>query len=184
MRAQHWGLLLVGLTYLIGLTVWLTRAVKKDPAEPATEPAVEIVEESPPAEDADVAFVVVGPDPLAGRVGEGLNMEGSTGRRDLQVLQEVLTAWRTNAPQGGNPVGNNQEITAALTGDNPWRVEIIPPDHPAINAQGELCDRWGEPLFFHQLSGDRMEIWSNGPDRIRGTDDDVIVVPGELGSSE
>lgn len=182
MRAQHWGLLLVGLTYLIGLSVWLTRAVRDDePAPPPAESAAQVAEETPAAVDEFPAFVVVGPDPLAGRVGEGLNAEGSTGRRDLQVLQEILTAWRTNAPRGGNPVGNNQEITAALTGDNPWRVEIIPPDHPAINSRGELCDRWGEPLFFHQLSGDRMEIWSNGPDRLRGTEDDVIVVPGGVG---
>lgn len=123
------------------------------------------------------SFVVVGEDPIAGRVGAGLNAVDGTARRDLAILQSVFAAWRTNAPGQGNPVGTNQEITAALTGQNRWGFAIIPPDHPAINARGELCDRWGSPLFFHQLSGERMEIRSLGPDRTSGTDDDIIVVP-------
>lgn len=121
--------------------------------------------------------MVAGPDPIAGRVGAGLNAADGTARRDLVVLQDVLAAWRLNSAGTGNPVGDNQEITAALTGQNRWGFAIIPPDHPAINDAGELCDRWGTPLFFHQLSGERMEIVSWGPDRMKGTDDDLTVVP-------
>lgn len=116
-------------------------------------------------------------DPLRGRVGEGLNAPGGTVAQDLLVLQSLLAAWRSNARDHGNPVGTNREITATLAGRNPWKLEVIPPDHPAINDAGELCDRWGTPVFFHQLGGGRMELRSSGPDRERFTADDVVLTP-------
>lgn len=76
---------------------------------------------------------------------------------------------------GGNPVGNNAEITRALTGDNPQQVNFISPDSGLrVNAQGEMIDAWGTPFFFHQLSGTDMEIHSAGPDKIMWTDDDLV----------
>lgn len=107
-----------------------------------------------------------------------LNAPGSTLARDLDAVGQILDAWRTNFPRAGNPVGENHEITAALTGDNPIQVVLIPKNHRAINAQGELCDRWGTPFRFHQVSGERMEIRSAGPDRKFGTADDGFWSPG------
>ncbi|MGH8017609.1 MAG: hypothetical protein ACREIA_04860 [Opitutaceae bacterium] len=92
---------------------------------------------------------------------------------DLRALEAVFEQWQTNFAGQGNPVGTNAEITAALTGDNRLALDLIPSDHPAINAQGELCDRWGTPFRFHQLSGETMEIISAGPDRDFATPDDV-----------
>jgi hypothetical protein len=106
-----------------------------------------------------------------------LNAVSSTIARDLDVIERVLDSWRTNFPREGNPVGDNQEITAALTGRNRLGLVLIPKNHPAINAQGELCDRWGTPIFFHQLSGDKMELKSAGPDRKFGTADDALWSP-------
>ena len=85
--------------------------------------------------------------------------------------------FRTNFPHDGNPVGSNAEITAVLTGKNKLRYAAIPPGHPAINAAGELCDRWGTPFFFHAESGTRMGIRSAGPDKKMWTDDDVALTP-------
>jgi hypothetical protein len=96
---------------------------------------------------------------------------------DLRILHEVLDAFRSNFPRHGNPVGDNREITAALTGQNALRLALVPPKHPAINAAGELCDRWGTPFFFHAESGTRMEIRSAGPDKKLWTDDDVTLAP-------
>ncbi len=101
-----------------------------------------------------------------------LNQSGSTLARDLATVAAVLDAWRTNFPREGNPVGENADITAALGGANPLGLVLIPKQHPAINAQGELCDRWGTPFRFHQLSGEHMEIRSAGPDRKFATEDD------------
>lgn len=102
-----------------------------------------------------------------------LNAPGGNIRRDLEAASELFVAWQSNFPRAGNPVGDNAEITAALTGANPLRFAFLPREHRAINARGELCDRWGTPLRFHQLSGLQMEIVSAGPDRRFATADDA-----------
>ena len=73
----------------------------------------------------------------------------------------------------GNPVGTNAEITGALLGDNIGQVKVALPVGATVNGRGEMCDLWGTPYFFHQLSGTRMEIRSAGPDRRLWTADDV-----------
>jgi len=76
---------------------------------------------------------------------------------------------------GGNPVGNNQEISAQLNGNNPKHINFINPEAGMrLNENGELIDPWGTPYFFHQLSGTDMEIHSAGPDRILWTSDDLV----------
>lgn len=76
---------------------------------------------------------------------------------------------------GGNPVGTNPEITAALNGDNPNQVKFISAESGLrINGQGELVDSWGTPFFFHQISGTETEIRSAGPDRKMYTSDDLV----------
>ena len=75
---------------------------------------------------------------------------------------------------GGNPVGTNAEITAALLGDNAKQLKLEIPGGSTVNAAGELCDPWGTAWFFHQLSGTKMELRSAGPDRKHYTDDDFV----------
>jgi len=106
-----------------------------------------------------------------------LNSPSTTIAADLHIVSEVIDSFRTNFPRDGNPVGDNVEITAALTGKNKLRLVLIPPEHPAINSRGELCDRWGSPFFFHQLSGTQMEIRSAGPDKTFWTSDDITLTP-------
>lgn len=106
-----------------------------------------------------------------------LNAPDGTVRRDLEVLNNLFVNFQTNFPRTGNPVGENAEITAALTGANPVNFAFIPKNHPAINPTGELCDRWGTPFRFHQLGGFQMEIRSAGPDKKFGTPDDAEFAP-------
>jgi hypothetical protein len=76
---------------------------------------------------------------------------------------------------GGNPVGNNAEITSQLNGNNPKQANFIQPeDGMRMNEKGELVDPWGTPYFFHALSGHEMEIRSAGPDKIMWTADDLV----------
>jgi len=93
------------------------------------------------------------------------------------VLERVAHAVHDYASMfGGNPVGTNPEITAALAGDNPRHINFL--DAAAglrVNQNGETVDPWGTPFFFHQLSGTEMEIRSAGPDRILWTYDDLVV---------
>ena len=108
---------------------------------------------------------------------EGLLDPAGSVERDLAIVAGVFDGWLSNFPAEGNPVGDNLEITAALLGNNRFKLDLIPANHPAINRAGEFCDRWGTPLFFHQLSGTEMEIRSAGPDRVHHTDDDVVWTP-------
>ena len=116
-------------------------------------------------------------DPAAFPIAARLNAPGGTVAADLEVLQELFDTWRTNFPREGNPVGENADITAALLGTNRLELALVPRRHPALNAKGELQDRWGTAYRFHQLSGERMEITSAGPDRRFGTPDDASLTP-------
>lgn len=108
---------------------------------------------------------------------DSLNSPAADIRTDLRLLADIVGTFRSNFPGVGNPVGNNVEITAALTGRNPLSLSLIPANHTAINAAGELCDRWGTPFFFHAFSASQMEIRSAGPDRKLWTGDDVVRSP-------
>lgn len=92
------------------------------------------------------------------------------------VLENMRSAIRLyGSTFGGNPVGNNAEITAALTGNNPKQIGFIRPDAGLRTSErGELVDPWGTPFFFHQQSGTETEIRSAGPDRILWTADDLV----------
>ena len=109
---------------------------------------------------------------------DDLNSPKTDVHADLRLINEIFLAYRS-AVRTDNPVGDNVDITAALTGKNRIGFAFIPKDSPAINSNGELCDRWGTPYFFHQLAGDQMEIRSAGPDRKMWTSDDEVLTPGE-----
>jgi hypothetical protein len=70
-------------------------------------------------------------------------------------------------------VGSNAEITRALAGKNPRAVRYLPAS-AHVNKDGELTDRWNQPLMFHQISGTIMEIRSAGPDHVMWTADDEV----------
>lgn len=90
---------------------------------------------------------------------------------DLEIVGEMFHHYQRVFR--ANPVGENYEITAALLGDNAKGLAYIPADHPALNEFGELCDRWGNPYWFHSLSGTEMDVVSRGPDGKLHTPDDV-----------
>ncbi len=85
----------------------------------------------------------------------------------------MLRDYRTQ--MGENPVGTNAEIMKAVMGGNSKGAILGPPEGQSLDGKGELLDRWGTPYFFHQLSRSSMEIRSAGPDRVMGTEDDVVV---------
>jgi hypothetical protein len=101
-----------------------------------------------------------------------LNDPARSPRDDVATVAELfanyLEAFRKL------PVGTNPEITAALAGDNARGHAPLAPDNRAINAAGELVDRWGTPYFFHHVSREVMEIRAAGPDRRHFTADDVV----------
>ena len=155
--------------------VWFWR---RDQASPplATAPA-ESLQPSPTAG-------TTGQPPAAGAVVDGpillandLNRPAGTIEKDLRILEDLLDAWRSNFPHSGNPWGENAEIAATLSGQNPLHLVLIPRNHVAFNRDGELCDRWGTPFRFHALSSTQMEVRSAGPDQRFGTADDATLTP-------
>ncbi len=92
---------------------------------------------------------------------------------ELDRVSLMLRDYRTIA--GENPVGTNAEIMEATMGKNAKQATLGPPEGMKLNEKGELLDRWGTPLFFHQLSRDHTEIRSAGPDKVMWTEDDPII---------
>ncbi|MEM7148136.1 MAG: type II secretion system protein GspG, partial [Verrucomicrobiota bacterium] len=104
-----------------------------------------------------------------------LHQPGEDPVEDLQIISNVLDSYRTIFQE--NPIaGTNVEVMTALTGDNEYDLVFIDPDHPAINEDGELTDRWGTPFFFHAVSSKQpIDVYSAGPDKERGTGDDIAI---------
>ena len=92
---------------------------------------------------------------------------------DLDKTRRMIRDY--NTLMGENPVGTNAEIMKAIMGGNPRQATLGPGEGQQLNSKGELVDQWGTPYFFHQLSGTHMEIHSAGPDKIMGTDDDLVL---------
>ena len=176
-------LLFLGLVLLGGALVWWLLPRPADfspaapsPAAPAAPAALSLPAAPVPFAGANDRPLFVDASPTVS-VAAALNAPGNDIVRDLTLLNDLLSDWRLNFPNAGNPWGENAEITAALTGDNSLGLRLILRTHPAINAAGELVDRWGTPFLFHALAGDRMEVRSAGPDKKFGTTDDARLTP-------
>jgi hypothetical protein len=93
----------------------------------------------------------------------------------LTVLDKArVSIHNYHAAFGENPVGTNPEITAALQGKNPKQINFLGDSGLRLNGKGEMVDGYGTPFFFHQISGNEMEIRSAGPDKVMWTSDDLI----------
>lgn len=96
---------------------------------------------------------------------------GQTVQIDVMRIRHMINDFHTLT--GENPVGTNAEIMKQIMGGNSHQATLGPPEGLPLNAQGELVDAWGTPYFFHQLSRDKMEVRSAGPDKMMWTADDV-----------
>lgn len=94
-------------------------------------------------------------------------------QEDVQSIVMILEEYRRAF--GAMPNGElNDEIVRRLQGENPRGVAVLPKQHPAINADGEILDRWGTPFRFHPESATEMTVRSAGPDKRMWTSDDVL----------
>ena len=93
-------------------------------------------------------------------------------QEDLDVIESMFDQYKWAykfLPEGGE----NSELTAALTGQNPKKVIFLQPGSVPMNAEGELLDRWGTPYHFHKISDQIIDIVSAGPDRRLWSGDDL-----------
>jgi hypothetical protein len=162
------------------------------PAEPPSSPAAEMPSAPPPSTSVPPPTAPRRPDPPPSSVAARKDLADPLApasfplpslprhadadpdtARDMDRISLMFRDYRTIT--GENPVGSNAEIMKAMMGENPKGATLGPPEGMALSGEGELLDRWGTPYFFHALSKDVMEIHSAGPDRHRGTDDDLIL---------
>jgi hypothetical protein len=160
---------------LLILVLWRPWESQNPPAPPApstAEKASSPAEEKEREEDPGPAVTPVAPPPPGPDLSALTSEEIQRVRDAIDNVEFVLRDYAVAL--GGNPVGTNAEITAALRGDNLKQLKLDLPEGSSVNASGELCDPWGTPWFFHQLSGTKMELRSAGPDRKLYTKDDFV----------
>jgi hypothetical protein len=172
-RRLWFGAALLALVAVLWLLVPRLEKGPEHPPSPTLQPRPPAP--AAPAQPVTVLLAPAGAEEPS-QLAVGLNSPTGDIHADLRIVDGIFTAYRA-ALHNGNPVGENSEITAALTGRNRLGFAFIPKDCPAINSKGELCDRWGKPYFFHQISGEKMEIRSAGPDKELYTDDDEVLTP-------
>jgi hypothetical protein len=159
---------------LVALLLWRPwEAAPHDESQPASSVRTVPVPPSPPQAGLPIQEPEAAPPVAPPAEPEGLTpQEIQTVRDAIDNLEFVFRDF-ANA-LGGNPVGTNAEITTALRGDNLKQLKLEIPAGSSVSPDGELCDPWGTPWFFHQLSSRKMEIRSAGKDRQLYTGDDFV----------
>ena len=182
----------VTLAIVTGILVWNYNRPEQTPVREIEKPVPKVVASPPPSPveppppytskvlDPPVVLapplhpIPATPSPPAAQVLPG-SVAGipATAEDISEDLNAVDAAIRNfEAVLGENPIGSNAEITAALLGNNLKQIKLELPTGSRLNGEGEMCDRWGTPYFFHQVSKTEMEIRSAGPDRQMWTGDD------------
>lgn len=93
---------------------------------------------------------------------------------DLKLMSRLMENSLLLLKSAGNrPLSANEDWADLLRGKNSAQERFVSDTNVALNAQGQLIDRWKSPLFFHALGGGRYEIRSAGPDKTLWTADDV-----------
>lgn len=121
-----------------------------------------------------------GVDPHLQGLADSLHAEDQPALRDLEIVASFLDTYARG--MGGVPAGDNADITAAITGTQypGQKGRVFPQNHRSIR-NGQIVDRWGQPLWFHSNSANSTEIRSAGPDKQLFTSDDVVLNPSPEG---
>ncbi len=181
--SSRFGTLALSLGLLVVTSfLWFTFRPKSTPQTPESSESASAV----PGPTLPVASASVmpsnGEDPTEGAarpmIGEsilrGYASPASTPENDLTLVSRLMgNALLLVKSAGDRPLSANEDWAALFLGANPDQERFLPSQHPALNARGQLVDRWGSPLHFHALGGGRHEIRSAGPDRKLWTADDL-----------
>jgi hypothetical protein len=156
---------------LLSISIYWSLQRTSSPAPTASAPQLSSAP-PPPTTAPSSATQEMDPSELA--LANELHSDSSSPQRDLEIIHHFIDLYRRVYKQG-NPIGENADITAALTGQKgtPQPAQLFPRDHQAIRA-GLLHDRWGSPYWFHPESAHRVEIRSPGPDKELFTADDIF----------
>ncbi len=100
---------------------------------------------------------------------------------DLKKIHRVVTGYFSVIKNASRfPIGGNEDLAAALRGENPNREVFVRPGHPVFSKDGLLIDRWGSPLIVHPEAWKQLALRSAGPDRVAYNADDLVLSPNGL----
>ncbi len=159
---------LLAVALLLGAALWFR--LRHPPPNPPTGTIPTASAAAPLEPPRPVARAGAPHHPLADRI---RNPEFDARSEVLAVDELVNLCLHALRQSPRRPLGANAEFTAVLTGTNSLGLAYLPPDHPAINAAGELCDRWGRPYLIHPVSAARVDVRSAGEDGRFFTPDDI-----------
>ncbi|HVJ45367.1 MAG TPA: hypothetical protein VM511_03205 [Luteolibacter sp.] len=117
--------------------------------------------------------------PSAGeRLLEGYGDPSTPPIEDLRKIHRVLAGYFSVIKDPVRyPIGGNEDLAAALKGENVNREVFVPAGHPVFSKTGLLTDRWGTPVIVHPEGWKQIGLRSAGEDRKPYTDDDLILLP-------
>lgn len=96
-------------------------------------------------------------------------------KKAIEHFHTLLFALRSfNNGRMPDGVIDNVHIANALLGDHKRKIAYFTQDHPRLNTNGELIDKYGSPYDFHFTSSKDVSIRSYGPDKEPYSDDDII----------
>lgn len=99
--------------------------------------------------------------------------ETSPARNDVQTVSLMLESAFMLMKDQMPSFSGNQELVTILQGKNPSGMKFLSTSFPYLDQEGQLLDRWRNPLFFHRISGSMIDVRSAGPDGIMWNVDDV-----------
>lgn len=159
------------LAALAALVLWLwVHRAESDP--PATSPAGPT--EPTRSRTAATPASATG----AERLLDGYGEPASPPVEDLRKLHRVAVGYFSVIKDATRfPIGGNEDLAAALRGENPNREVFVRPGHPVFLSDGRIGDRWGSPLIVHPVAWKQLELRSAGPDKTPYSDDDLVLDP-------
>jgi hypothetical protein len=140
-------LVLLLLLILVSLAAWMFHAlnspvIQERKSWPANQTSVGPSLPPLPSSSASSSATLAGSiviDPMLQQQADSLNDPDSPPTRDLEIVADFLTTY--SRALGGNPIGDNADITAALTGTGGAqgsRVSTRTPHHQRWPAHGPL----------------------------------------------
>ena len=97
---------------------------------------------------------------------------------DIKIISDFIKAVSIeNRHIDSFHFSSNSSLTEIILGKEGMSHPLIKKNHPAIGTnqhnESVLIDRWGTPYFIHLQHINRIEVFSAGPDKIRGNKDDL-----------
>jgi hypothetical protein len=152
---------------LMAMVIWVSNRLDFPVKPPPTPPTRSEIKPSPPAEATAAESLLAGyGDPSTPPID------------DLRKIHRVATGYFSVIKESGRfPIGGNEDLSAALRGENANREVFVSASHPVFSKEGLLVDRWGSPLIVHPEAWRELELRSAGPDRVPHSADDLVLSP-------